>query len=65
MVELELPSEPKRDQHQACEPESFRKDSGASYFFFFLLLFFFFFWRKINPQLTTASPPLFAEEAWL
>ena len=25
---------------------------------------FFFFLRKISPELTTASPPLFAEEAW-
>ena len=24
----------------------------------------FFFLRKISPELTTASPPLFAEEAW-
>ena len=24
----------------------------------------FFFLRKISPELTTASPPLFAEEDW-
>ena len=26
--------------------------------------FFFFFLRKINPELTAANPPLFAEEDW-
>ena len=26
--------------------------------------FFFFFLRKISPELTTARPPLFAEEDW-
>ena len=26
--------------------------------------FLFFFFLKISPELTTASPPLFAEEAW-
>ena len=26
--------------------------------------FFFFFLGKISPELTTANPPLFAEEAW-
>ena len=30
-----------------------------------VVCFGLFFWRKISPQLTTASPPLFAEEAWL
>ncbi len=28
------------------------------------LLLFFFFLRKISPELTTANPPLFAEEDW-
>ena len=32
------------------------KHSGSSFFFFFL--------RKISPELTTAHPPLFAEENW-
>ena len=27
-------------------------------------LLLFFFLRKINPELTTANPPLFAEEDW-
>ena len=26
--------------------------------------FAFFFFRKIRPELTTANPPLFAEEDW-
>ena len=29
-----------------------------------IIRFAFFFLRKISPELTTASPPLFAEEAW-
>ena len=28
------------------------------------LFFIFFFLRKINPELTAANPPLFAEEDW-
>ena len=32
--------------------------------FVFLFSFFFFFVRKISPELTAASPPLFAEEDW-
>ena len=28
------------------------------------LSFFFVFLRKLSPELSTASPPLFAEEAW-
>ena len=27
-------------------------------------ILFIYFLRKISPELTTASPPLFAEEAW-
>ena len=34
------------------------------HFLFFLKSIFFFFLRKINPELTTADPPLFAEEDW-
>ncbi|WP_220492936.1 hypothetical protein, partial [Klebsiella pneumoniae] len=30
----------------------------------YVLSFFFFFLRKISPELTTANPPLFAEEDW-
>ena len=29
-----------------------------------IVLFLFFFPRKINPELTAANPPLFAEEDW-
>ena len=36
---------------------------NSTYHFLFLL-FFVFFWRKISPRLTTANPPLFAEEDW-
>ena len=28
------------------------------------IFFFFFFVRKISPELTSANPPLFAEEDW-
>ena len=31
--------------------------------FYFIYLFIYFL-RKISPELTTANPPLFAEEAW-
>ena len=41
------------------------KEPDWKTFFFFWFLLVLFFWRKISPQLTTASPPLFAEEAWL
>ena len=37
---------------------------GKSFSFLFLNLNFFFFLRKISPELTTANPPLFAEDDW-
>ena len=37
-----------------------KKKAGISFSFFL----YFFFLRKISPELTTAGPPLFAEEAW-
>ena len=36
----------------------------SSSHFVFSSFYFYFFLRKISPELTTASPPLFAEEAW-
>ena len=33
-------------------------------FFKFILFIYLFILRKIKPELTTANPPLFAEEAW-
>ena len=38
---------------------------GLKRSFFVCLFCFVLFLRKISPELTTASPPLFAEEAWL
>ena len=31
---------------------------------YLIVVLFFLFLRKISPELTTANPPLFAEEAW-
>ena len=40
------------------------KESPSSLFFYKWLFFSFFFLRKISPELTSANPPLFAEEDW-
>ena len=32
--------------------------------FYLFIIYLFIFFRKISPELTTASPPLFAEEDW-
>ena len=37
---------------------------GVSLFLFFVCLFVAVVLRKISPELTTANPPLFAEEDW-
>ena len=50
---------------------SYTLNSSCSFFFFaymlilfFILFIYLFILRKISPELTTANPPLFAEEDW-
>ena len=45
-------------------PYCFKLHPGSQNSFLNIFSFFFFFGGKISPELTTATPPLFAKEDW-
>ena len=58
--EIISPGTPKDKRNVSLKENQY----GSSFYFLFYFFISFFLLRKTSPELTIASPPLFAEEAW-